>query len=170
MRDVLAAGTCGEFAGADLLRRFDHFYAESEQIAPAASEALAAGDLDEFGRQVDRSLELADTLLGNQVPETIFLARSVRQIGAAAASAFGAGFGGAVWALGRIGQEVPEGLADRSPVVRELAAATVKSVPRLVAILNGKHREARRILLRTGDSRFEAEIDETLERVAPPRP
>jgi tetratricopeptide (TPR) repeat protein len=30
-----------------------------------------------------------------------------------------------------------------------------------------KHREARRILLRTGDSRFEDAIDETLERVAP---
>jgi hypothetical protein len=34
----------------------------------------------------------------------------------------------------------------------------------------GKHREARRILLRTGDSRFEEAIDETLERVAPPGP
>ena len=32
----------------------------------------------------------------------------------------------------------------------------------------GQHRAARRILLRTGDSRFEAAIDETLERVAPP--
>jgi hypothetical protein len=31
----------------------------------------------------------------------------------------------------------------------------------------GKHPEARRILLRTGDSRFEDAIDETLERVAP---
>jgi tetratricopeptide (TPR) repeat protein len=31
----------------------------------------------------------------------------------------------------------------------------------------GKHSEARRILLRTGDSRFEDAIDETLERVAP---
>ena len=32
----------------------------------------------------------------------------------------------------------------------------------------GKRSEARRILLRTGDSRFEDAIDETLERVAPP--
>jgi hypothetical protein len=32
----------------------------------------------------------------------------------------------------------------------------------------GRHGEARRILLRTGDSRFEDAIDETLERVAPP--
>ena len=34
----------------------------------------------------------------------------------------------------------------------------------------GRHRDARRILLRTGDSRFEEAIDETLERVAPPGP
>ena len=34
----------------------------------------------------------------------------------------------------------------------------------------GKRHEARRILLRTGDSRFENAMDETLERVAPPQP
>jgi tetratricopeptide (TPR) repeat protein len=34
----------------------------------------------------------------------------------------------------------------------------------------GQHREARRILLRTGDSRFEDAIDSTLERVAPRAP
>ena len=33
------------------------------------------------------------------MPETVFLAASARRCGAAAASAFGAGFGGAVWAL-----------------------------------------------------------------------
>ena len=60
---------------------------------------LAAGDMAEFGRLVDRSQLLSDTLLGNQVPETILLARSARELGAAAASAFGAGFGGSVWAL-----------------------------------------------------------------------
>jgi len=48
---------------------------------------------------VDRSQEAAETLLGNQVPETIHLAASARAAGAAAASAFGAGFGGSVWAL-----------------------------------------------------------------------
>jgi galactokinase len=35
------------------------------------------------------------------VPETIDLARIARELGAAAASAFGAGFGGSVWALVR---------------------------------------------------------------------
>ena len=35
----------------------------------------------------------------NQVPETIALTRFARELGAAASSAFGAGFGGSVWAL-----------------------------------------------------------------------
>jgi galactokinase len=48
---------------------------------------------------VDRSQALAEQALDNQVPETIALARLARANGAAAASAFGAGFGGAVWAM-----------------------------------------------------------------------
>ncbi len=79
--------------------RFEHFYNESELIIPAASDALAAGKLDEFGRLVDQSQAGAEQLLGNQIPETIFLARSAREFGAIAASAFGAGFGGSVWSL-----------------------------------------------------------------------
>ena len=38
------------------------------------------------------------------MPETICLARTAREQGAAAASAFGAGFGGSVWALARVDQ------------------------------------------------------------------
>ncbi|MDN5600141.1 MAG: galactokinase, partial [Brachybacterium sp.] len=37
--------------------------------------------------------------LRNQVPQTIALARSAEELGARTASAFGAGFGGSVWAL-----------------------------------------------------------------------
>ena len=51
-------------------------------------------------------LLLAEALLGNQVPETVALAASARELGAAASSAFGAGFGGSVWAL------VPRGDAE----------------------------------------------------------
>ncbi|MFO7894416.1 MAG: galactokinase family protein [Longimicrobiales bacterium] len=82
-----------------LRRRVRHFAAESTEIVPAAADALAAGDLARFGELVDRSQALAEELLGNQVPETVQLARSARDLGAAAASAFGAGFGGSVWAL-----------------------------------------------------------------------
>lgn len=82
-----------------LLARLEHFIVESNELVPAAADALAAGDMAELGALVDRSQAAAETLLGNQVPETIALARSARDLGAAAATSFGAGFGGSVWAL-----------------------------------------------------------------------
>jgi galactokinase len=48
---------------------------------------------------VDRSQTAAERWLGNQVPQTITLASLARELGAVAASAFGAGFGGSVWAM-----------------------------------------------------------------------
>jgi len=104
LRALLASSGDDAFGSQELLDRVEHFVAESGQIIPAACEALAHGDLAEFGRQVDRSQHLAETLLGNQVPQTIALARGARELGADAASAFGAGFGGAVWALPPAGQ------------------------------------------------------------------
>jgi galactokinase len=79
--------------------RLEHFVIESGEILPAASDALERGDLRSFGRLVERSQRAAERLLGNQTPETSFLAASARELGAAAASAFGTGFGGSVWAL-----------------------------------------------------------------------
>jgi galactokinase len=100
IRQVLAGQTeAASFSGDELVRRFDHFYSENEQIIPAAAAALAAGDVASFGALVDRSQAGAEELLDNQVEQTIFLARSARQCGGLAASAFGAGFGGSVWAL-----------------------------------------------------------------------
>jgi galactokinase len=88
--------------GADykaLINRFDQFWLESENIIPAASDALCRGDLKTFGSLVNESQQAAENLLGNQVPETSWLVKSARKHGAYAASAFGAGFGGSVWAL-----------------------------------------------------------------------
>ncbi|WP_130866157.1 galactokinase family protein [Acidipropionibacterium timonense] len=82
-----------------LTRRLEHFLAESERIIPAAMDALAVDDLAGFGSAVDESQEIADRLLGNQVPQTIALARGARRLGATASTSFGAGFGGSVWAL-----------------------------------------------------------------------
>ncbi|MBN1394829.1 MAG: hypothetical protein JW959_07390 [Pirellulales bacterium] len=82
-----------------LLARLEHFMLESGEIIPQAGDALSAGDLHAFGRLVDRSQHAAEELLGNQVPETRCLAASARRLGAAAATSFGAGFGGGVWAL-----------------------------------------------------------------------
>jgi galactokinase len=99
IRAAIAASGDTEF-GADLLRkRFDQFVLESRTIVPGAGDALRDGDLGRFGALVDRSQQAVEDWLGNQVPETVCLAREARRLGAAAASAFGAGFGGSVWAL-----------------------------------------------------------------------
>ena len=88
-----------QFSAEDLLRRLEHFREESEKIIPQAASALDRGDLDEFGRWADVSQDLGARQLGNQIPETVFLASEARRQGARGASAFGAGFGGSVWAL-----------------------------------------------------------------------
>lgn len=84
----------------ELRRRVEQFDREAGLVRDAG-EALARGDLDRVGLIVDESQANAERLLGNQVPETIALARSARELGAMAASAFGAGFGGSVYALVR---------------------------------------------------------------------
>ncbi len=89
-------------SGADarwLGNRFEQFWRESDVIIPQACDALVRNDLNRFGELVDESQAAATSLLGNQVPETIWLAKEARSLGAYAASAFGAGFGGSVWAL-----------------------------------------------------------------------
>jgi len=99
LRQIVAENPHPTFDAASLLRRFEQFLGESERIIPAACAALARGDIDSFGHLVDQSQNLAEELLQNQAPQTIHLARAARQLGAAAASAFGAGFGGSVWAM-----------------------------------------------------------------------
>jgi len=83
------------------LNRFEQFVIECTEIIPGVAQALAAGEADRIGALIDRSQDAAEQLLGNQVPETIALAHLARELGAVAASAFGAGFGGSVWALVR---------------------------------------------------------------------
>jgi galactokinase len=94
-----------------LLNRFDQFLLESETVIPEAGDALARRDLLTFGRLVDQSQEATEHLLANQVPETVWLAAEARALGAHAASAFGAGFGGSVWAL--VSRSDAEHFADR---------------------------------------------------------
>lgn len=99
IRELLAATPVDGFSTSVLLDRFEQFVEESTRLVPGAGDALAARDLSRFGVLVDRSQDLTERLLRNQVPETVELAASARRLGAAAASAFGAGFGGSVWAL-----------------------------------------------------------------------
>ena len=82
----------------ELLDRVEQFRAEAELVR-AAGDTLACGELDRVGELVQQSQANAERWLGNQIPETMELARSARELGAAAASAFGAGFGGSVYAL-----------------------------------------------------------------------
>ncbi len=79
--------------------RLEQFIVENQELVPSAIAALDARAIERFGEIVDRSQKAAERLLGNQVPETIALARLARDSGALAASSFGAGFGGSVWAL-----------------------------------------------------------------------
>ena len=99
MREALRASRSSVFSPRELLDRFEQFMVECTEIIPGVAQALAAGDLDKIGVLIDRSQDAADRLLGNQVPETIAMARLARELGAVAASAFGAGFGGSVWAM-----------------------------------------------------------------------
>lgn len=94
LEEILAAA--GEEG---LLARLRQFATESDELIPAAVAALERGDARTFGALVARSQAGAEAVLANQLPETLHLVRSAGRLGAPAASAFGAGFGGAVWAL-----------------------------------------------------------------------
>ncbi|MEJ2503539.1 MAG: galactokinase family protein [Gemmatimonadota bacterium] len=89
-----------------LTRRARHFMEETS-LVDDAFRALAAGDIQTFASAANRSAERGAELLGNQVPETLALTALARDLGAPAASPFGAGFGGAVWALVRHARAEP---------------------------------------------------------------
>jgi galactokinase len=85
------------FSADDLRRRLRHFMNETVR-APRAAAAFKTADRQALGDLAAESQRDAHELLGNQIPETITLAALARDIGAFAASSFGAGFGGSVWA------------------------------------------------------------------------
>jgi galactokinase len=98
LRTLVRRASVDGWSSAALERRLDHFVREDGRVLQAF-EAFRHGDarrLDELSResQID-----AEVLLGNQIPETIALARRARDCGAFAACSFGAGFGGSAWAL-----------------------------------------------------------------------
>jgi len=102
MMQALAAirrGTEPADADLDLPGRFEQFFREDQEIIPAVGDALAAGATERIGPLVDASHAAAARGLQNQVEQTNFLQSSARELGAIAASYFGAGFGGSVWAM-----------------------------------------------------------------------
>jgi galactokinase len=82
----------------ELASRLQHFVREDARI-PEAMRAFERGDKEALARLSRESQSDAERLLGNQIPETIALVSSARKAGAFAACSFGAGFGGAAWAL-----------------------------------------------------------------------
>lgn len=83
----------------DLMERLLAYVVEVGEAIPLAEDALRNGDVTAFGEAATLSHRNADANLHNQVPETNELQRLALELGAGAASAFGAGFGGSVWAL-----------------------------------------------------------------------
>jgi galactokinase len=100
LRSIINKGQFS-FTTGELLDRIEQFRIENFEIIPAISELLAVGEIDKIGDLIDLSQQNAERFLGNQIEETVFLQRIAREIGAIAASAFGAGFGGSVYAIVR---------------------------------------------------------------------
>ena len=135
LRGVLASGPeaaarlAGIARGLDdpdgAIARIAQFRSETERIVPEALAAFASADARALGALAVTSQQGAEVVLRNQVPETAFLARAAMAAGAHAASAFGAGFGGAVWAVAD--REAAEAVIARWRVSYEAAFPTQAS-------------------------------------------
>ena len=98
LRSVVDQFATGDFSREILHIRLTHFAREYPRVAQAAA-AFASADAARLGALASVSHEDADMLLCNQLPETNALVALAVKHGAIAASAFGAGFGGSVWAI-----------------------------------------------------------------------
>jgi galactokinase len=85
--------------GERLTARLDQFAIESVRLVPQAASAFERADWASVGELAAESHRAAHEWLGNQIGETNTMAALARESGALAASPFGAGFGGSVWAL-----------------------------------------------------------------------
>ena len=105
--DATGEQAAGDPALKDLLRlcdpgyerqRIEQFLVESLVLVPDGARLIAAADPG-MGEVLERSQELADRGLRNQVPQTRLMVSLAREAGAIGASSFGAGWGGSVYAL-----------------------------------------------------------------------
>ena len=128
LRDTVRTSKPRGFTSARLKDRLEQFLAESCEIIPRAFDALRAGHVAEFGRLVEQSQGNVERWLGNQTAETIALVRQARSLGAGAASAFGAGFGGSVWAMVREDSADVFSRAWRDAYAAEFPSAAPKAI------------------------------------------
>jgi galactokinase len=98
LRELVRCGPVPDASRESMERRLDHFVREDGIVAQAV-DAFRCLDTTALGALSSESQHASETLLDNQVPETVRLARDARRLGAFAARSFGAGFGGSVWAL-----------------------------------------------------------------------
>ncbi len=110
LQRVIEQHAGGPFPARDLLIRLAHFVHEHGRVLDVL-DAFRQADSTRLGQLSAASQQEAEQLLDNQVAETIALARAAREAGAFAASSFGAGFGGSVWAL--VDLPDPSAFADR---------------------------------------------------------
>ncbi|NQW05517.1 MAG: galactokinase [Acidobacteria bacterium] len=105
MRHAIARTPISDFSREDLERRLTQFVGETARV-PLAAAAFASADRSALRALAEASQQGAEQGLNNQIPETVALCGLAYDEGAFGASAFGAGFGGSVWAM------VPAGEAD----------------------------------------------------------
>ena len=105
--DATGEQAAGDPALKDLLRlcdpgyerqRIEQFLIESLVLVPEGARLIAEADPG-IGEVLERSQELADRGLCNQVPQTRLMVSLAREMGVVGASSFGAGWGGSVYAL-----------------------------------------------------------------------
>src|SRR5690606_13461932 len=80
-------------------RRLEQFRTETMDLVPRALEAARTGDAVAMRQAITSSYELGRSALENQVAPTVRLTEGAMAAGAIAASPFGAGFGGSVYAI-----------------------------------------------------------------------
>jgi len=102
LRELIRVSAVPGWTPDALERRLEHFRREDARV-PDALQAVAAAEVARLAGLSEASQRDAHQLLENQIPQTVGLAELARACGAFAASSFGAGFGGSVWAL--VGRE-----------------------------------------------------------------
>jgi len=95
---LLSGATQAEFSTAELIERLEQFEIEDE-LLQSVPDVINPATINEFSALVRKSQVGAEQLLKNQTAETITLVQIAIELGAHAATAFGAGFGGSVWAM-----------------------------------------------------------------------
>jgi galactokinase len=98
LRVVINDASHAAFTRQELTERLDHFVIEN-RLVESVPDRLDSATINEFGGLAIQSHRAAARLLKNQTAETNRLVELAMRLGALGASAFGAGFGGSVWAM-----------------------------------------------------------------------